>query len=176
MPLTSSRVSHSPIRQQKLNTVGSTHLFVMIYCVCPVCSHVCSVSSRPAGVCRGRESAVCVPHDAGGGFLHGPHQQQHWRQGGGAQTRCFSLNVFILKCNAKQMSDCKKIIYPHSNHTGIPDQSLVHSFVFVNILLFFVCILRFSIYLTFNFMHIFLIVFFANISSSCHKRISPVVG
>lgn len=39
--------------------------------------HICSVSSWPAGVIRGREGAGCLSHDAGGGFLHGSHQQQH---------------------------------------------------------------------------------------------------
>ena len=64
------------------------------------CSHVCSFFPGPAGV-RGREGAVCVSHDAGGGFLLGPHQRQHWRQSGGAQTRY---------CGKTQQKDKRTVI------------------------------------------------------------------
>lgn len=76
-----------------------------------VFSHVCSFFSWPAGVYRGRESAICISHDAGGGFLHGPHQQQHWRQSGGAQTRYYYENTTTNKRQCWNQSVIKYTLF-----------------------------------------------------------------
>lgn len=51
-----------------------------------ICSIVCSGLTWPAGVCRGRESTVCLSSNAARDILSCFHQQQHRRQSGDTET------------------------------------------------------------------------------------------
>ena len=70
---------------------------------------VCSSLYRPAGVCWHRKSALCISHDAGGRFLHGPHQQQYWWQSGGPQTRYHFIQKPKIKDN---IIHCSRVKWP----------------------------------------------------------------
>jgi len=93
---TSSHVSHKTWHSAVMSYFNS-------YSYPPVCSSL----YRPAGVHWGRQSAVCVSHDAGGGFLHGSHQQQYWWQSGGAQTRYHFTLELRKEGQCGKRFDCK---------------------------------------------------------------------